>query len=105
MPQITSNTPDLTQLYSALQNADKAGDIEGATKLANYIRSITPKAPANPSPLPLDLENKVVASQASPVTPESLVKAQTTQYGPGRVAAAQAGTDVLSGAPYGLQNK
>jgi len=105
MPQVTSNTPDLTQLYSALQNADKAGDTEGATKLANYIRSITPKAPSQPADLPLNLDNKVIASQASPLTPESLVKAQTTQYGPGRVAAAQAGTDVLSGAPYGLQNK
>jgi len=37
---------DLQTLYRALENADAAGDVEAATQLANYIKSLQPQAPA-----------------------------------------------------------
>lgn len=44
--------PTRDELYTALRNADKAGDNEGARKLAAYIQSLpaeTPSAPAAPA--------------------------------------------------------
>jgi hypothetical protein len=40
--------PTREELYTALRNADKAGDTEGARKLANYIQSMPADAPAAP---------------------------------------------------------
>lgn len=37
---------DLQTLYRALENADAAGDVQAATQLANYIKSLEPQAPA-----------------------------------------------------------
>lgn len=51
---------DLDQLYTALRNADKAGDVEGAKKIASYIQSVQsqpqaiPQQPQQPQqPLPI----------------------------------------------------
>ena len=41
--------PNREELYTALRNADKAGDVEGARKLASYIQSLPPDAAA-PAP-------------------------------------------------------
>ena len=40
--------PTRDELYNALRNADKAGDTEGARKLANYIQSLPADAPTTP---------------------------------------------------------
>lgn len=48
---------DLDQLYTALRNADKAGDVDGAKKIAAYIQSMqvqptaTPQQPQHPVPI------------------------------------------------------
>lgn len=41
--------PTRDDLYTALRNADKAGDAEGARKLAAYIQSLPPDTPAAPA--------------------------------------------------------
>ena len=41
---------DREQLYTALRNADAAGDTEAATKLANYIHSLGQEASDTPAP-------------------------------------------------------
>lgn len=41
---------DREQLYTALRNADAAGDTEAATKLANYIQSLGQEASDTPAP-------------------------------------------------------
>lgn len=43
---------DLTEVYSALKNADAAGDVEGAKKLAAYIQSQPKDAPPPPPAAP-----------------------------------------------------
>lgn len=42
----------LDDLYSALKNADAAGDTAGATKLATYIKSMSPEAAPAPAATP-----------------------------------------------------
>lgn len=43
--------PDREQLYVALRNADAAGDVEGAKKLASYIQTMSPAATATDKPV------------------------------------------------------
>lgn len=43
---------DRQQLYTALRNADKAGDVEGAKKIAAYIKSLPSEEAAKPATKP-----------------------------------------------------
>lgn len=48
------------ELYTALRNADKAGDAEGARKLAAYIQSLPAEAAPVPAPAPVAGRSTVV---------------------------------------------
>jgi hypothetical protein len=50
------------ELYTALRNADKAGDVEGARKLAGYIQSLPAEGSAAPAaPAPKKPESSMLA--------------------------------------------
>lgn len=56
------------ELYTALRNADKAGDNAGAKRLAQYIQSMPPDAPVASSdkiPLPVGAAQRMAAEPAS----------------------------------------
>lgn len=60
---------DLTQAYTALKNADAAGDTAGAKKLAAYIKSQLAAAPTREQESQAELArlNKMVAEKGAPV--------------------------------------
>jgi hypothetical protein len=63
---------DMEQVYTALRNADAAGDTEAATKLANYIRSTqgsasTPVPAVANTPAPMSIMDKIAKGMRDPL--------------------------------------